>query len=785
MNNKVLRTLEYDKIIKQLTSLAVSPSGKELCRNTIPLSDLSDIESAQLQTTDALTRIYRHGAPGFSGITDMGSSFLRLEAGAVLGAGELLHIGTLLDCAAKCISYNGETEDSLTGLFTQLSPLTALQREITRCIISEEEISDDASSGLKQVRRSMNNVNERIHEQLNSILNSSRNMLQEAIITMRGGRYCLPVRADSRSAFAGMIHDQSATGATLFIEPMVVVKLNNELKELEARENEEIEKILAALSAAASEDSEAIKANYKILTELDYIFARGKLARQMKATRPVFNTNGRINLKKARHPLIASDNIVPINIYAGETFRHLIITGPNTGGKTVSLKTVGLFTLLGQSGLHIPAMENSELAVFNEVYADIGDEQSIEQSLSTFSSHMTNIVSILKKADASSLVLFDELCTGTDPEEGAVLAISILEDLLKRNVTVFATTHYSELKLYALSTKGVENACCEFNVQTLKPTYRLLIGLPGKSNAFAISSKLGLPDRIIKEAGRRINKDNLNFEDVLGDIEESRLSIEKQKQEIQEAKNEIDKLRKRLREKNDKIDKAKDKIIRRANEEARNILAEAKTLADNSLKKYNKIIQDAGSIQELEKERAALRTHIDKKAAALDEKSKTNPHRRLSADNIKVGDSVHVISMGLDGTVMSLPNSKNMADVQMGMFTSSVNINDLELNEIKKEENTADRKVNSSYGLSKARNISTEINLIGKTVDEALFALDKYLDDAYLSHLTRVTIIHGRGTGALRRAVHSHLKNLSYISSYRIGEFGEGDHGVTIVEFKS
>lgn len=785
MNKKVLHTLEYDKIIKQLTALSVSPSGKELCMNTKPMSVLSDIEYAQTQTADALTRLYRHGAPSFSGVSDIRSSLLRLDAGAVIGAGELLHISSLLECTAGCISYNGEASDSLTGLFSMLNPLTPLYREIIRCIISEEEISDDASSGLKQIRRSMNNINERIHEQLNFILNSSRNLLQESIITMRNGRYCLPVRADSRAGFAGMIHDQSATGATLFIEPMAVVRLNNELKELEAKENEEIEKILASLSAAAAQDAEYIKINYQTLTKLDYIFARGRLARQMKASKPVFNTDGRINLKKARHPLIPSDNIVPIDIYTGVNFRHLIITGPNTGGKTVSLKTVGLFTLLGQSGLHIPAAEHSELAIFNEVYADIGDEQSIEQSLSTFSSHMSNIVSILNKADSSSLVLFDELCTGTDPEEGAVLAISILEDLLKRNVTVFATTHYSELKLYALSTEGVENACCEFNVQTLKPTYKLLIGIPGKSNAFAISKRLGLSDRIIEDAAQRISKDNLNFEDVLGDIEENRLSIEKQKQEIKEAREEIYRLRKRLREKNDKIDKAKDKIIRRANEEAKHILEEAKALADSSLKKYNKIIQNSGSIQELEKERAELRTHINKKDEALAVKTKPKPHRRLSADNIKIGDSVHVISMGLDGTVMSLPNSKNMVDIQMGMFTSSVNINDLELIDNKKEEEPPAHYVPSGYGLSKAQNISPEINLIGKTVDEALFALDKYLDDAYLSHLTRVTIIHGRGTGALRKAVHSHLKNVSYISSYRIGEFGEGDHGVTIVEFKS
>lgn len=787
MNKRVLRTLEYDKIINQLTSLAESSAGKELAKHTRPMSELSDIEAAQSQTSDALTRLYRHGAPSFSRVADMGASFLRLEAGAVLGAGELLRICNLLECAAGAISYNDETMDCLSGLFGQLVPLSPLRREIARCIISEEEISDDASPGLRSVRRSMNSINDRIHEQLNSILNSSRNMLREAIITMRGGRYCLPVRADSRAGFAGMIHDRSATGATLFIEPMSVVKLNNELKELEAKENEEIEKILATLSASAAEDSDAIKNDYKILAELDYIFARGRLARQMKAVRPVFNTDGCIDLKKARHPLIAPGDIVPIDIYCGKDFRHLIITGPNTGGKTVSLKTVGLFTLLGQSGLHIPAMENSKLALFKEVYADIGDEQSIEQSLSTFSSHMTNIVYILKKANSSSLVLFDELCTGTDPEEGAALAISILEDLLRRNVTVFATTHYSELKLYALSKEGVENACCEFNVQTLKPTYKLLIGIPGKSNAFAISGRLGLPRRIIDDAKDRTRKDALNFEDVLGDIEKTRSAIEKQKKEINEAKDDIDKLRKKLQDKNDRIDKAKDKILRRANEEARTILEEAKTLADNSLKKYNEIMQHADGVRELEKERALLREGIDKRDTALAVKAsaKAKPRKIVSADNIKPGDSVHVISMGLDGVVLTLPNAKNMVDVQMGMFASSVNIKDLELNEEKPEKQTVSHKVPQGFGLSKARDISPEINLIGKTVDEAITALDKYLDDAYLSHLTRVTVIHGRGTGALRRAVHSHLKNLSYVASYRIGEFGEGDHGVTIVEFKN
>lgn len=787
MNLKTLNTLEYYKITDMLCDKADSSPAKKLCSSLEPKRDIKEIEMLQQQTSDALTRIYRHGALSFKGIHDIKPSLMRLEVGGVLNAPELLKISSLLECALRAKNYNGETDDCLTPLFESIQPLSPLQKEIVRCIISEEEISDDASPGLKNVRRNINNTNSKIHSQLNSILNSSRSMLQDALITMRDGRYCLPVKAESKSSFPGMVHDQSSTGSTLFIEPMSVVTLNNELRQLEILEKEEIEKVLATLSNMTAEELEAIQLNLTVLTELDFIFARGKLAQSMKAVKPRLNTNGCMNLKKARHPLIPQDKVVPIDVYIGDTFRHLIITGPNTGGKTVTLKTVGLFTLLGQSGLHIPALDNSEIAVFDNIYADIGDEQSIEQSLSTFSSHMTNIVSILKKIDApelNSLVLFDELGAGTDPEEGAALAMSILSDLLARGVTALATTHYSELKLYALSTEGVENACCEFDVESLRPTYRLLIGIPGKSNAFAISGRLGLPEYIIKDAGSRINSDDKSFEDVISGLEESRIKLETEQRELEEAKKEIEHLRKKLKEKNERIDKAKDKIIRRANEEARDILQQAKAQADDAMKKYNKWIQRSGAGSDLEKERAMLRDEISKKDNSLSINTRKKKNTKITPESIHVGDNVHVISLGLDGVITSLPNNKGLAGVSMGMLNSQIKLSDLELLENDKSKNEPAVKTHT-YKLSKAANISTEINLIGKTVVEAIPLLDKYLDDAYLSHLAQVTVIHGRGTGALRKAVHDHLKHVSYIKSYRIGEFGEGDHGVTIVEFKS
>ncbi len=784
MNKKALNTLEYYKIIDELETYASSSIGKEYCRNTLPMSDIDEINLAGTQTSDALSRIYRHGAPSFRGAYDIRSSFLRLGIGSVLGIKELLQVSSLLGCTESVQAYNEDTEDSLSDMFNELYPLPHIKRDIDRCIISEDEISDDASSGLKQVRRAMKNTNDRIHEQLSSILNSSRTLLQDALITMRNGRYCLPVKAESRSSFPGMVHDQSSTGSTLFIEPMAVVKLNNELKELEIKEHEEIEKVLATLSNMAAGESSIILNNLKVLGRLDYIFAKGQLAKYMKATKPVFNTRGYINLRQARHPLIDAKKVVPIDVYIGDKFRHLIITGPNTGGKTVTLKTVGLLTLLGQAGLHIPALDNSELSVFDEVLADIGDEQSIEQSLSTFSAHMTNIVEILKVANERSLVLFDELGAGTDPEEGAALAISILSDLLAKNITALATTHYSELKLYALSTDNVENASCEFNVETLRPTYHLLIGIPGKSNAFAISGKLGLPSYIIEDADSRIDSDNRQFEDVLSDIEANRIDIEKQLEEIAAAKKDAEELRRKLKEKNDRIDKAKDKILRRANEEARDILQKAKDEADAAIRQANKLMKSSGSTREMELTRSRLGKNIAGRDSALAEKTRKKKHKKVDAGKLHIGDAVHVISLGLDGTLTSLPDSSGMVGVQMGILSSNVSINDITFTAAGPKPEEESRVKASGYKLNKAASIRPELNLIGEKVADALPILDKYLDDAYLSHLAQVTIIHGRGTGALRNAIHSHLKNVSYVKSFRTGEYGEGDHGVTIVEFR-
>jgi DNA mismatch repair protein MutS2 len=792
MNTKVLKTLEYYKIIDKLTGYAGSILGKELCNKLLPISDIDKITSAQKETSDALSRILQKGSISFSGLRDIRSSLKRLEVGSTLGMGELLSISSLLDVALKVKSYSRkendeDKSDSLDERFTAIEPLSPINNEIKRCIITDEEIADDASPALKNIRRSIKNTNERIREQLNSLVSSSTNrtMLQESIVTMRNGRYCLPVKQEYRSHFQGMIHDQSSTGSTLFIEPMAIVKLNNDLRELEIKEQEEIEKILADLSNLVGAETENLSVNLKVLTELDFIFAKATLSKSLKASEPIFNNRGYINIKKGRHPLIDPKQVVPIDINIGKNFNLLVVTGPNTGGKTVSLKTVGLFTLMGQAGLHIPAFDESELAVFEEVFADIGDEQSIEQSLSTFSSHMTNTVSILKNANDKSLVLFDELGAGTDPTEGAALAMSILSHLHNNNVRTMATTHYSELKVFALTTDGVENACCEFNVETLRPTYRLLIGIPGKSNAFAISSKLGLPDFIIDDAKLRINENDQSFEDLLSDLESSRVTIEKEQAEISKYKDEVTNLKKQLEQKQEKLDQAKEKILRDANEKARDILQEAKDFADETIKKYNKWAKSGGLGKEMENERNNLRGKLSEAESKLALKNKSGKKKDNSAKDFKLGDSVNVLSLGLKGIITSLPNAKGDLFVQMGILRSQVNISDLEL--VDEPVITGPNLSKTGSGkikISKTMTISPEINLIGKTVDEALPLLDKYLDDAYLSHLPQVTVIHGRGTGALKNAVHAHLKKAKYIKSYRVGGFGEGDHGVTIVEFK-
>ena len=793
MNTKVLQTLEYNKIIDQLVSFASSPSGKEFCQDLKPRTDRDWIEMSQRETSDALTHILTKGELSFYGIQDIRPSLKRLEIGSSLGNHELLDIALLLSSAASVKNYfrqalreDDSTGDSLNERYQLIEPLSPLMQEIRRCIPEHDVIADDASTGLAQVRRQLKLTNDRIHEQLNSILNSSsRSMLQDSIITMRNGRYCLPVKAEYRSSFRGMLHDQSATGSTLFIEPAAVVKLNNDIRQLELQEQEEIDKILADLSNLAAEQSFFLAQDYRVLCELDFIFARAMLSKKMRGTRPLFPAEGYIEIKNGRHPLIDPKRVVPIDIHIGKDFSLLVVTGPNTGGKTVSLKTVGLFCLMGQAGLHIPAFDNSCLKIFDEIYADIGDEQSIEQSLSTFSSHMVNTVSILEKADSNSLVLFDELGAGTDPTEGAALATAILANLHKRGSLVMATTHYSELKLYALQTPDVQNACCEFDVSTLQPTYRLLIGIPGKSNAFAISGKLGLSPEIIEDAKDRVSSDSQNFEDVLSDLEASRIKLEQEHKTISENRKEISRLKKELREKTEKLEQSREKILQNANQEASRILAEAKNVADDTIRKYTKWAKSDRHIQEMEKERAELRNRMNKHQNQSGSKPQKRKKKSIKASDLMIGSNVHILTLNADGTVSTLPNEKGDLFVQAGLLRTQVNIKDLELLPEEKTKQTEKRHSGSGkIRIDKAASVHQEVNLIGMTVDEAMPVLNKYLDDAYLAHMTQVTVIHGRGTGALRKAVHQQLARLKYVKSYRLGEFGEGDMGVTIVTFK-
>lgn len=793
MNTKVLTTLEYNKIIDLLTEKADSEPGKKLCRDLVPSTDLSTIRTAQRETKDALARLFRIGSTSFGSNRDLGFSIRSLEIGSSLSMSELLKLASFLDNVSRIKTYGKKERedlqnDSLDAYFEGLTPMTQLANEINRCILSEEEMADDASPKLKSIRRSKLSTNEKIHSQLTSMVNGAyRTFLQDAVITMRDNRYCIPVKAEYKSQVSGMVHDQSSTGSTFFIEPAAVVNLNNQLKELDLQEQEEIEVILGDLSSQAAVHTSELAADQKIMTTLDFIFAKAKLAMEQNATEPIFNTEHYIQIRKGRHPLLDKKKAVPIDVRLGKDFDLLVITGPNTGGKTVSLKTVGLFTLMGQAGLHIPALDRSELSIFSEVYADIGDEQSIEQSLSTFSSHMTRVVHILQHADADSLCLFDELGAGTDPTEGAALAIAILNYLHDRGIRTMATTHYSELKIYALSTNFVENACCEFDVETLRPTYRLLIGIPGKSNAFAISSKLGLSDEIIHAAKEQISKEDESFEDVIADLEQSRVTIEKEQQEIAEYKERIRTLQEQLQKKNEKIDQAKDKILRDANEKARAILQEAKDVADETIRDFNKAGASA-DIKELEKKRQKVRDKINEKNGKLalgNTQKKPADQKTVDPKKLKKGDSVKIISMNLKGIVNTLPDARGNLFVQCGIMRMQTNVNDLV--PVKEETITAPALQRTNTGklkMSKSFSVSSEINLLGCTVDEAIAKLDKYLDDAYLAHLPSVRVVHGKGTGALRNAVQSHLKRLKYVKEYRLGEYGEGDAGVTIVTFK-
>lgn len=792
MNEKGLKILEYDKIIDMLSEKADSAPGKKCCQELHPMTDLAEINTAQTETQDALNRIFKLGSTSFGSNQEIGFALKSLEIGSTLSMPELLRIARLLDNVNRIKTYGRRDredtpEDSLDPYFERLTPLTQLSGEISRCILSEDEMADDASPGLKHVRRSMLLTNEKVHNQLNSMITGSyRTYLQDAVITMRDNRYCIPVKSEYKGQVHGMVHDQSSSGSTFFIEPAAVVELNNQLRELEIQEKTEIEKVLADLSGQAAEHVEELADNQRLMTHLDFVFAKAKLALEQNATRPVFNNEHYICLRKGRHPLLPKDKVVPIDIHLGRDFDLLIVTGPNTGGKTVSLKTVGLFTLMGQAGLHIPALDRSELSVFTKVYADIGDEQSIEQSLSTFSSHMTSIVRILKHADENSLCLFDELGAGTDPTEGAALAIAILNYLHDRGIRTMATTHYSELKIYALSTDFVENACCEFSVETLQPTYRLLIGIPGKSNAFAISSKLGLPDDIIAAAREQISKEDESFEDVISDLEKSRITIEKERQEIASYKARIKTLQEQLQAKNEKLDSARDKILREAHEKAREILQEAKDVADETIRDFNNLGPGA-DIRDLEKKRQKVRDRISEKnqKLALKAEPAENKKKILDPAKLKKGDGVKVLSMGLTGTVSTLPDNRGNLFVQCGIMRTQVNVKDLALtDEVAVTTPALQRTGAGRIKMSKSLSVSTEINLLGKTVDEAISVLDKYLDDAYIAHLSSVRVVHGKGTGALRNAVHSHLKRLKYVKEFRLGEYGEGDAGVTIVTFK-
>lgn len=789
MNTKVLKTLEFHKIIEQLKEEAASDLGKNLCDELTPSTDLHEIKHIQQQTSDALTRIWQKGSVSFSGLHDIGESLKRLEIGSTLGMGELLRISSLLKVANRIKTFSrredADTKDSLDELFEAIEPLTNLNKEIEKCIISEEEMADDASYNLKNIRRQMKIANDRIHSQLNTLVNSQsgKTYLQDSLITMRDGRYCVPVKQEHRGNVSGIIHDQSSSGSTLFIEPAAVVELNNKLRELSAKEADEIQIILANLSVLCSEYMEQLKLDLETLPRLDFIFAKASLAKKMKATMPDFNDQRYIHIKKGRHPLLDQRKVVPIDVHLGSDFTLLIVTGPNTGGKTVSLKTVGLLSLMGQAGLHIPALDGSKLAVFQEIFADIGDEQSIEQSLSTFSAHMVNTVNILENADQDSLVLFDELGAGTDPVEGAALGIAILTFLKNMGTRTMATTHYSELKLFALSTDGVQNASCEFDVETLRPTYRLLLGIPGKSNAFAISEKLGLPKYIIDDAKSRIDAEDEQFEDVLAELERQKKQIEKDKETISVYKSQIASLKKDYEYKTKELNEKKDKILGKAREEALDILKEAKETADTAIKNINKYGK-SGNTRELEKSRSDVGSKIKKNQSQSVMKTAA-PSKVYKPSDFKLGTGVKVLSMNLNGTVASLPNADGNLTVKMGILNSKVNIKDLEI--IDEPDIKAPGLTRNSSGkikMSKSMNIKMELNLIGKNVDDALSELDKYLDDAYLAHLPQVYIIHGKGTGILRNAVQNHLKKCKYVKSFRNGEHGEGGAGATVVIFQ-
>lgn len=790
MNERALKTLEYYKVIDMLKEEAQSSLAKKLCEQLVPIDDLDALERLHEETDEALRLLIQKGQPPLHGISNIRPETRRAEMGGSLTPGGLLKVADSLRAARQLKAYGKEVSDETEAEFPYISDIISIlytnrqiEDEVDHAIVNEDTIADSASPRLASIRKRIVRKNEEIRDKISSLLNAQENKkhLQDSIVTIRDGRFCIPVKQENKGFVPGIVHDMSASGATVFIEPMAVVNMNNELRALEAEEKEEIERILRELSALVGERAEEIESNQDLLVSLDFIFAKGRLALRMNATKPKLNYAGCLHLKKARHPLLDPKKVVPTDVWLGKDFKSLIITGPNTGGKTVTLKTVGLLELMAMAGLHIPADEHSEVAVFNEVFADIGDEQSIEQSLSTFSSHLTNIVRILKNLQVNSLVLFDELGAGTDPTEGAALAMSILDHLLKLNVATMATTHYSQLKLYALTTEGVRNASVEFDVETLRPTYRLLIGVPGKSNAFEISRRLGLPEDIIEDARKLIDNENLEFEDVLSALESDRKTAERNREEAERTQREVEELKVELEKRKERMEEIREKALREAREEARQLVRNAKQEADEllvTLREHADLVEKE-RMKRSEESRERLKRSLEEKnrelAVNLTAKVSKEPPK-----NLKLGDTVEVLSYDTKGIVVSLPDEEGNLQVKVGIVKISTNVANLKRAQEEKV------KVTRASGAvaGKSRFVDPELDIRGKNVDEACLEIDKYLDDAFLSGLKKVSIIHGKGTGALRQGVRDYLKHHRYVESLRAGGFNEGGDGVSVIEMR-
>lgn len=785
----IYEILEFNKILDSLSQYAISDETKDLCLNLKKIDSDKDLYQAISETDSAMSYIRNGFVPNFDAISDISNSMVRLSKNASLNLSELVNISHCLDLSKSLVDFFNEKklETNLDIYVHSLDPILNLNKEIKKIVVSDTEVSDDASTNLHTIRQKKSLLKEKIHITTNRLLNTYAKYLQDPVVANKDGAICLPVKSEYKNKVDGAIHSISGSQFTIFIEPKEIINLNNEVTETEHLEQLEINKILFELSTKITPYIDIIKSNYTNIIKLDFIFAKAKYAYNTNSTKPILNKDGKINLINARHPLIKENVIVPININLGIDFNSLIITGPNTGGKTVSLKTVGIIELMALSGLFIPASENSLVAIFDNIFADIGDEQNIEQNLSTFSSHMTNIVYILNKGlSSNSLVLLDEICTGTDPVEGANLAISILDALYEKNVKVIATTHYPELKKYALTKEGVKNGAFEFNIDTLKPTYKLLIGIPGKSNAFAISEKLGLDKKIIDKARNLIDTNDIRFEDVISNLEESKLTIEKERVEIENYKQEIENLKNKVKRQEKGLNDRADSIIRQAKEKAHNILYDAKNLADETIKNIKK---NGDNLSVSIKERTKLNKGLNDSAISLFEKVK-GPSQPLSAKKIKIGATVKILSLNANGIVETLPDKDYNLFVRIGIMRTQVNLRDLELliNDNITIDGTKIKKITNKDGSSKIKleksyDVKSEINLIGKNTDEAIFELDKYIDDAYIAHLPTIRIIHGRGTGTLKKAVHDYCRKSSVIKSYRLGDFDEGGDGVTVATF--